>query len=255
MYYDELVEEQTHQISYLENADRLYFNCAHAINSTDNYIINSIENFFCARQISPALYIDPESPEELEKILIQKGYTEAKEEQENWYSLDCSNKNIFKEISSNAKNFKNNNKSLECVLFSPITETYLLKEFLKLDAYVNNINQNTLEKLKRNFLEPKINDIRFFCALVCENNTTVSTGLIGLYKNFSFFAEGATHPNFRKRGIYTWLKQNSIIFLANYFKNISQIIVNCDCNSYSNNTYKRLGFEYLCQRQLFIRKN
>jgi ribosomal protein S18 acetylase RimI-like enzyme len=252
MYYDEIVEADTHQISYLKNADRSYFNCAHAVNVNDDNIVNEVEKYFEQRQVNSAFYIDPEAPKELEQNLFRRGYFEDSAERENWYRLDGCNKSVFQDLSVKIELFNTQNPLLECVLFYPGTKTYLLKNFLEIDAKVNSISDHAIKNLEENLIKPKNSEIQFVCALAIENNIPVSTVLIGFYGEFAFLAEGATHPDFRQRGIYTWLNRNSIYFIAK--RGVKSIVVNCDCEAYSNNTYKRLGFDYICQRHLFVKK-
>ncbi|MFH1832207.1 MAG: GNAT family N-acetyltransferase [bacterium] len=251
LYYDELVDSKEYQISHLKNADRLYFNCAHALNTIDGAILDDIENYFKKQKINPAIYLDPESPQDLEKILIMRGYAEVKEEQENWYTFDCTQKQVLQELSEKIKIFQAQKPELECLLFYPMTNSRALKQFLKLDAEVNGINSQVLEKFKENLMNPRYHDLKFVCALALDNNIPATIGLIGLNQDMVFFAEGATSPDFRRQGIYTWLRQICMLFAAQ--QGCSKIAVNCDRDAYSNNTFKRLGFQRLCERKFFIK--
>jgi len=251
LYYDELVEDETYQISYLKEADRPYFNCAHAVNSLDDCVFGSVENYFIKKQTNPAFYIDSECPKKLKDVLVNRGYHELEKELENWYMLDCRKPDVFRGIEEKVQVFQTQNSLSECILFSPMTQTNLLEKFLELDVQVNAINKIIFEKLKKNLMAPKLSGLQFFCALVSENNIPASIGLIAFMDGDAFLAEGATHPNFRRRGFYTWLSQVFLLFAAR--QGCKRIIVNCDYDAYSNNTYKRLGFESICQRQFFTK--
>lgn len=249
LYYDELVDADAYQISYLEHADRPYFNCAHTVKSSDDTIINAIEHFFVQRDLAPAFYLDPQSPQDLDGKLFQRGYVELPTEQEHWYELDCSRIDV-PSLTARVDEFCEQNPAMECVLFSPMTESFLLRQFLELDALVNDISAPVLEKVRRK-LHTHQNDVTYMCALALEQQEPATTGLVGLCGQYAFLAEGATHPNFRRRGIYTWLGQISLLWIA--LQGVTKVIVNCDPEAYSNNTYRRLGFDCFCSRRFFIK--
>lgn len=248
MYYDDLLDTPNYQISYLADAERPYFNCAHVVQ--DKNCLEAIENYFEKRNLSPAIYIDPEGPQDLERTIKEKGYSEILEEQENWYGLDCSYINISK-IRQQIYNYQNSFPEIQCISFLPLTPSSLLDEFMELNGSVNQIPDHSLAKLKKNLLFPKESGVRFVCFLVCTENKAISTGLMGCYNGKAFLAEAATHPEYQNKGIHTWQRKITTLLAAQH--RISHLYVNCDRDSYSNNTYRRLGFKEICQRRLFIK--
>lgn len=252
MYYDQLVETDHYQISYLEDADRSYFNAAHAIKSAEPNTLDQIESYFKKHSIPVGIYIDPETPISLEKLLIKRGYLLIPEEQENWHIFNCS-KTQLQELELKINEFQLQNPCFECILFSPITRSSLLNQFIEINGYVNEISANILSKLKENLINPKEKEVRFICTIVLNDGQPTSTGLIGFYNNMAFFAEGATHPKFRQHGIFSWLRRINMLYIIK--QNCDQIIVNCDKEAFSNNTYRRLGFSQICQRNFYIKPN
>lgn len=250
LYYDELIEADAYQISYLEHADRPYFNCAHVVNSSQDTVIDAVEHFFVQRDLAPAFYLDPQSPQDLADKLTQRGYVELPAEQEHWYELDSSSIDV-PSLTARVNEFCKQNPSMECVLFSPRADSFLLHQFLELDALVNDISAPILEKV-RSKLHKQQDEVTFMCLLALADKVPVATGLVGLCGQYAFLAEGATHQSFRRRGIYTWLGQNSLLWIVR--QNIAKVIVNCDPQAYSNNTYRRLGFDCFCSRRFFIKK-
>ena len=247
MYYDELIETEDFQLSHLQNADRLYFNCAHALTSSDVEVLDSIENYFTERNLPPAIYLDCESPADLKQKLLDRRYAEIAEEAENWYGF-----NLNKEKDKILAQFETDTKKIpneDFILFNPSEDPSLLNAFLMVNGIANNISDLTMEKLKFNLLNPKDLSIKFVCCIALKDSKPASTGLIGLYDEYAFFAEGATYSDFRQQGLYTKLRKNCILFT--FKMKCSKIIVNCDWNAFSNQTYQRLGFEKMPQRQLY----
>jgi len=105
MYYDELLDTDDFQISYLKEADRLYFNAAHALASASSEILDTIEFYFKQRSMQPGVYLDPANPTALEETLLQRGYSLAEEEEENWYVLEC-NKASLEDFETKIKEFQ-----------------------------------------------------------------------------------------------------------------------------------------------------
>ncbi len=252
MYYDELVETQEYQISYLKDADRLYFNCAHALITSDDQTLNLIETYFMERGVNPAFYLDSENPKDLEQKLRDRRYVDISEEEENWYVRDCS-ASLLQKYEDQVATFQAQNPGLETCIFAPCESQDLFDTFLKIDGDVNEITPPVLEKLRHNLLEPKDSDVQFLCALACENGEPVSVGLMGITQGMAFLSEDATRPQFRQRGFHNWVcLKRSISALK---LGASHIIVNCDGNSYSNRSYQRLGFTKLFSRQYFNQQN
>src|SRR5262245_43214471 len=61
MYYDELVDTDSYQLTYMADADAGYYNCAQAVSRSDPDVLDAIEAFYSARGLPPAVYLDPES--------------------------------------------------------------------------------------------------------------------------------------------------------------------------------------------------
>ncbi len=252
MYYDELLDTDDFQISYLKEADRLYFNAAHALASASSEILDTIEFYFKQRSMQPGVYLDPANPTALEETLLQRGYSLAEEEEENWYVLEC-NKASLEDFETKIKEFQIKNQSLECIVFVPTLPSILLDQFLELNGYVNSISTPALQKLKDNLLNSKDPKIQFICIIARENEKAISTGLIGLYNNMAFLAEGATHPKFRQRGIYSWLSRIATLYAIK--QNCNLIAVNCYKTAFSNHTFRRLGFSLICTRVFYTKSN
>lgn len=248
MYYDELIDKSEYQISYLEKADRPYFNCAQVLQNKS--YLDEIEDYFLTKKLPPAIYIDPEGPKDLEPFLRERGYQEVQEEQENWYSLDCGQIN-FHALRQEIQNYHASSPDIECVPFLPLTSSSLLDQFIKLNGWVNKISPQSLNKLKQNLLHPKDSHIQFICFLVCKEGQAISCGLVSCFQNKAFLSEGATHPKHQNKGIYSWHRKMAILLALQH--KFSHLYVNCDRGAYSNHTYKRLGFQEICKRQFFIK--
>ncbi len=245
IYYDVLVNMPDFQISFLRDVGRLYFNCAHALQSSKEEFVENIESYFYQRNITPAIYIDPVSPKSLEKVLVKRGYHEIDDEKEIWYVLP--KKDLDRERLAKVLHLKK--KDVEFVLFYPFNDSFLLNEFLQVNAIANNIEKEVLAKLKKNMLSNKNNSIELLCGVALKDKKVVSTNLLGFYRDYIFIAEGATHPDFRKQGLYKQLIANCIEFVGD--RDYTRMVVNCDKNSFSNNVFMSLGFSKMCERRFF----
>jgi ribosomal protein S18 acetylase RimI-like enzyme len=242
MYLDELIEKPNYQISYLNTkSDRLYFNCAHTLTKNNIHDVEVIENYFRDKKLDPAIYLDPESPPELEPLLLSRGYIEIPEELEYWYKINLEDDAEKKRVETQ------NPPNLDVASFYPSEDPSLLNSFLTINAIANNLDTLLIEKLKKNLLQPKNPLVNFICFIAFHHNQPASIGLMGLYEDDAFFSEGGTHPDFRRQGIYKSLREVCI----QHAKRLGarKIVVNCDREAFSNNAYQRLGFTRLCERR------
>ena len=147
MYYDELVQKKFYQLSYLQGADRDYYNCAHVLNIDKSDVLADIENYFYVKKLKSSIYLDPQSPETLEETLVKSGYKENFDEQENWYCFDLLNCNddclIFD------KYLKIDSKIVQYKNLFPINKKDL-QDFVSVDAVVNEIPDDIVSKLINN---------------------------------------------------------------------------------------------------------
>jgi len=248
MYYDELLEFDSHQISYLNGANRLYFNSAHSLCTDDARILAGIEDFYRQRGLPPAVYVDPESPAGLEEALKRRGYVERDEERENWYLLS------FADASTRAKYPPHGDDlprdpGTEFVVFHPMTDSPLLDDFLRVDAEVNGLDAAAVASLKTNLLRPKRSDVQLICALAIKDGKAASTVLVGFHEEHAFLAEGATLPAFARQGLSTRLTAVCTRLAARL--GCAGVIVNCDRDAHSNAMVQRMGYTFLCPRRFF----
>lgn len=248
MYYDELLEFDTHQVSYLKNANRLYFNSAHSLCKQDARILSGIEEFYRERGLPPAVYVDPESPAGLEDALKSRGYVERDEERENWYLLS------FADAPSRAKYPPHGDDlprdpGTEFLVFHAMTDSRLLDDFLRVDAEVNGLDAAAVASLKKNLLRPKRSDVQLICALAVREGKPASTVLMGLHGRHAFLAEGATLSEFARQGLSTRMTAVCTRLAAQLGRD--GVIVNCDRDAHSNAMLLRMGYTFLCSRRFF----
>lgn len=248
MYYDNLMDCKDYQVSITKKADRLYFNCAHVMSKDDETTFSKIETIFFENALVPAIYYDPASPKGLEEKLIQRGYKLVPDELEHWHALSLNKNSIAKLKSIPAKNPKIVS-TLQFELFKPQENEKLFAQFLAMDQLANEISDPLLHKLEENLLNPQDEQVKFICCIGLMDGVPASSGLIALLDNYAFFSEGATHPHFRRQGIYTDVRRTSV--LCAYQAGCTHAFANCDKNAYSNNTYQNLGFQKIFSRDFY----
>lgn len=239
MYYDELIDHPDFQITFLKGANRLYFNCGHLFRNLETSL-TPIEDYFNKKNGSPAIYLNPDADPSLETSLRANGYREIEEEIENWYTLDLSDP-----IAPPSEH-----PSRKIHIFSPDLKNPLFDHFLKINALVNEITPEMIQKLKEKLTQKS--EVRFLCSLVTQGGTPASIGLMGFWDNNVFLSEAATLPSFQRQGIYSEMRRKCL-FIANK-EGAQKAIVNCDNHAFSNPTYKRLGFTLIGQRRFFLKE-
>lgn len=250
VYFDAVLDESDYQITLLKGADRPYLNSAQCLCTNDVKVISDIEDLFRQHNTPPAFYLDAETPLSIQSTLVHNGYRKVDEEEEIWYQLQLTSKNL-QEIQESMAVFGAKNPTIETVVLYPIAPSSLLDEFLAVDAVGNTMSQGDCDDLRNRLLSCKSTDVQVFCSLCREKDSPASTNLIIMHEKTAFFAEGATAPEFRRRGLYTHLIQVGMCAAARM--GCTSVAVNCDKSAYSNNTFQRLHFDCLGSRHLFIK--
>jgi hypothetical protein len=248
MYYDCLVDKEQLQISWLKDAERDYFNCAHELGELSETDLDFIEGCFNTLKIKPAVYLTPTADSLFVTRLLQRGYQENHRELECWYQANL-HLAFMDELNLKNINLVAPELKLECLIFSPLTQPHYLCQFFELNKLANKISDHLIQRLTKNLITPKNSQVNFFVSIILMDNIVVACGLIALYQGICFFSEGGTHPNFRRRGLYTWLRAQGIKFAKHMGCN--KAVVNCDCTAYSNQAFQKLGFTLMGVRRFF----
>jgi len=241
MYYDAL-EDQAHcQISFLDKADRLYYNAAHALSDAGDDTLKKIEAAFGARGITPAVYGDPAAPGTLTDALKKSGYVVVPEEQENWYGYI-----LPKTANENAD--AAGRLRVSCFQPAPGPE---LDQFMAINAEVNALPEALAHRLKERLLTPKAG-VKIWLFLACLDGVPAATTALGLVEDSGFTAEAATLPRFQRKGLFLHLA--GLAAQKAKDEGCSAMYVNCDREAFSNQGYLRFGYQSIFTRHYYQKK-
>lgn len=243
MYYDGLERHDGFEASHLENADRLFYNAAHNVKCLAPKTLATIEDYFRARGIAPGVYLDPAAPDNAAAVLNDNGYALEEPEDEHWYGYKIKG-NWQKQGHTPAV-------PVEITEFSPLRDPVRLDQFMAVNANVNNLPADLTAKLRLRLLamNEKV-DIRLF--LATHEGRPVTTRALGIVGRMSFTAEGATLPEYRRKGIYLAITDAAIA--CAHRNGCSATYVNCDKEAHSNTAALRYGFSRLFTRRYYLKK-
>lgn len=243
MYFDGLEQLDGFEASHLENSDRLFYNAAQNIKTLSPATLKAIESYFTVRNITPGVYLDPASPENAARVLNDNGYTLEESEDEHWYG--------YKIDPQGKKSGFTPAVPVEITEFNPLTDANRLDQFMAVNASVNNLPADIAEKLRARLAAA--NDgvaIRLF--LATHDGKPVTTRALGIVGNLSFTAEGATLPEYRRKGIYLAITDAVIDSARRH--GCAAAYVNCDKEAHSNTAALRYGFSKLFTRRYYLKK-
>tara|TARA_A100000171_G_C2134187_1_gene148902 strand:+ start:2607 stop:3422 length:816 start_codon:yes stop_codon:yes gene_type:complete len=245
MYYDEVIDKPTYQLTFFQQADRPYYNAVHALSDKSEMTILEIENFFQARNISPSFYLDPQSPRALQKILMERGYQLLKSEEESWYHYDL----LFQGNKLEEKKYLKRPESNVRIVEVDLINEDEITDFVHVDQLCNELPDSVTECLTYNIKNKVLSAVQnhYFIAYVDEK--PVATSALGIVGDRAFLSEGATLPEFRRQGLYSSLIKKCLLFAKE--RKCREAFINCDFEANSNKTAKEMNFIFLFKRDFY----
>lgn len=236
LYYDELIETAEYQLSYLEEADAPFYNCAHAVTGWDGRIAAAIHGFFGARGVAAALYLDPQTPPEVPAQLIREGYRREEAERESWWGMDLTGLAIPEEDRSRPFDVEN---------------AAALGAFIALDAEVNQLPPAVAAKLQTNLRTRRAPQIQVGHFLELRNGVPVCCGSVGVVGPFAALAEGATATDHRRQGLYRRLTMARLGWARE--RGARYAFLTAAAQAASNAAAQAMGFSLTFSRELWRR--
>lgn len=248
MYYNELINEPNYQLTWMEEADLAYYNCAQAIDRFSPQLVKEVEDFYNKKGLQPAFYIDPDSPKELLNHLKENGYREIQNEEESWQYLDLT---TIQDDIDPKQYLKIDPKTVTVVEVKP--EGDYFDEFIRIDSECNELTPEISANLKRNLTEKQAEEVKNTLFLCLVDRVPVATASVGINNEIAIFAEGATLPDYRRKGLYTYLLAKSVEHSISNGAKKAYLIAEID--AYSNATSQKVGFKHAFNRQYWQKFN
>lgn len=245
---DELHSYDNYQISWLQDADRPYYNCIHIHDALAYSELQTAEAYFTERSSLPRVYTHTGTDSEYIKFLKSEGYIELPEEEELWYEFPIENMHTPVELGDFYK------KSLSEIDIRKIdTEKDELEYFMKLNQDRNNIPSSLAEKFTekiRKNSRDKNNSLECFAAF--SGDCVISVGTMSCINGLAVLSEGATDTRFSRLGLYSTL----LAFRVNlaYQRKCRVAYVRCDKEAWSNQGCMKVGFSRFLSRQLWEKR-
>lgn len=246
MYYDELVDTPSWQLTFLREADAGFYNCAHAVTRLNDADQECIEAFFMDRGVAPAFYVDPESSAWLPERLQQHGYVEVDEEAEHWWVVELTQDRSERWRQSCYHKLAPGEVAIELV--AP-DDSASFEAFLRVDQRANQLPDNIMAKLRRNILTHTWPGARNHYFLGRVRGEPVCSGSVGFWSGMAFLAEGGTLPDHRGAGLHTEMIRQRALFAHQH--GARWLAFTCTRTALSNRTGSRLEFELAFVRHYF----
>lgn len=236
MYYDEFIVNEGHHLTYIEDADRPYYNCAHVYDRISDNELLSLETFFAERQSPSRVYTHAFTDESFISLLQNRGYRYLPEEDEVWYEYALAELPIVPEFKT----------ALAIESIDPRSSK--LDEFMHLNQTQNEMSAELVSKcLAKIRNHPAAADNEYYNAYMDNNLATIGT--LACFGERAFLAEGATHSLYQKRGFYSQLVAHRLHLSK--ARGCKYAYVRCDKEAFSNNACVKLGFKKVLIRHLW----
>ncbi|WP_437953458.1 GNAT family N-acetyltransferase [Sorangium sp. So ce296] len=248
MYYDELVDTDDYQLTYMADADAGYYNCAQAVSRSGPDVLAAVEAFYAARGLPPAVYLDPESAPGLRAQLAAAGYAEIPGEAENCHLLDL-------------RGPAPDGSPPEAALRLPVERVRavrlagpddpLFPAFVDVDGTSNELPDAVRRKLAQNLRDRCLPGVEVHCFLALVDGVPASSRVVGFCDGCALYAEGGTLPAYRRLGLYAFLMLHGLAFAR--ARGARFAFQTAAASAHSNPAVLKLGFQRVCTRSYWRR--
>ncbi|MFI6979059.1 GNAT family N-acetyltransferase [Embleya sp. NPDC050154] len=200
LYYDELLDDEAYQLTHLADADAFY-NCAQAVSDSGDHTFAAVEDFYRRRGMVPALYTDPNQPEDLPSRARAHGYSPVPTEDELWFGYDLTDDTAFERPDHEVLRVEPDR--VRILEIDPHGRD--LDTFLRINGDNNDLSASVRSRLANNLTRRRLRGVELTLLLVTLDGEPVATGAMGLCRDMAFICESATEPHARRKGIYSAL--------------------------------------------------
>lgn len=240
LYYDELVDESSYQLTYCAQADEPYLNCAQAVSAPPPF--TEIESYYQHRNSLPAFYTDSENERWLVPLLTNRQYQEIPSQNESIWGLQLSPEKI--EILARTRF-----SDYEELELREVHSLHDLKTFHRIDVLCNELPPLLAQSLLDKLQKARIKEVESKHFIICANGLPAGCCSMGLCKNTAYLAEDGVLPEYRRRGFHCYSMQQRII--SAYKQRASCVLTTCSTDSFTNLSAKKTGMSLMCTRRFF----
>ena len=244
LYYDELVETNDYQLTFMAGADAGFYSCAQVVSRDDDDLLSLVAHHYRRRGVAPAFYVDPGSPPGLVTRLERAGYLPEDEERENCHLLDLR----VPPVASPSEVLRLAPSRLQCIRLEGPTDPWL-EAFLAVDSTANHLSAVVQSKLSAHLRRDPRPGVERHCFLGLVDGIPVSTRLVSFEGDFALLAEGGTLPAFRRHGVYASLLLEALSFAQSSGKRYA--FFTAAVPAFSNPAARKLGFTLAATRTYY----
>lgn len=198
-YYDQLLDTDNYQLCVTPQLTDEYLNSIQAVQV--DLTLQKIEHIFKINNMTPAIFTDPQTSAVLKDELIANGYQIIEEETELWRIFD-----LKKQLPDAASVLRIPESEIEFITFDPKTDSKNLEIFLKIDQTSNQIDDETIQQVRRNLLQKSREDAEVIPIIALVNGSPAACLCLGISDGIGNISEAGTLENSRGQGIFPWLR-------------------------------------------------
>jgi hypothetical protein len=247
-YYGNLIIKQGLQIAVTPSLPEHYLNSAQNVKTSD---LAKVEELMFQTNIkTPAIYIDPTTPNKLVEQLKNANYVLQPDETEIWRILDLE-KTILD--ANNILKLPESDVILETWNINDISED-ALSAFLSIDKETNGINEETIKQLRNNLETKRDPDTEILILLTKVRGKYAACLCLGIADGISNISEAGTLEEFRGNNIFPWMRINAAKITK---ERGGKLIVSntLASNTSSHRSSDKSGFIRGFERHLYVKSN
>lgn len=246
MYYDEVLEREHYQLTYLKEADFDYYNAAHTLTPQAMAELSEIEAYFRKKGIGSAVFVDPTNADWLPEALSKRGYQQVSTITECYQGFEMTEDRLRALAERPFLKINPERCQIEVI---PAAPSEAFDEFMRIDGETNEIPGPICAKLRQALLTRRHPEIQLFLLLGSVDGTPACTGSIAIYQDMAFLAEGGTLDAFRRMGLHAAMLKARIQLAHRHGAKIA--VFTALEEGPSNRSGEKVGFQLLFQRALY----
>jgi ribosomal protein S18 acetylase RimI-like enzyme len=243
VFTDELVVTPEYDLVYTFGVDAKFMSSAQRINIKPENLENEltkIESFYKTRNKPSVIQLDPvSSPQNLKEILIDRGYSEEKKEEEIWWGIDL--------------NQPYNSYKITNDLVIKACETRELYEDHIKAAMKGYENFKFWASLISKSFRKSVDGVNVFHWVAYLGTEPVACASLGMYFDIAFLINVTVVPEHRKKGIHTSLMTYRLNEARRLGAKYAFYQTDFD-NEASIATGRKVGFEEIFRRYIYFKQ-